>query len=258
MFVIKETAVKTEIDPLLVDVDSGVGHSTSSVQCSNEAAMQALMLLYARPGMTLVDPTFGRGVFWKQIDTLLYATHFSDSATGGASLAQIAQPDASAHIVVLDPPYRHTPAASVVKPSVDVCYRLGASRDAIGSASAVRRLYSVGMREAHRVLLPYGFLFLKCQDTLEAGRQVWMHTLLMSDATDIGFAVKDLMVVTPRSVPPTRWPQHQHLRKSHSYFLVLRKTAAFTPKRRSMQPRQVHAVKAAAGGLAKREDPPCS
>ncbi len=29
MFVIKETAVKTEIDPLLVDVDSGVGHSTS-------------------------------------------------------------------------------------------------------------------------------------------------------------------------------------------------------------------------------------
>jgi len=88
---------------------------------------------------------------------------------------------------------------------------------------AVMALYRDVMTEGARVLKLGGYLIVKCQDTITDGKQQWVHVDLMAYASTIGCEVIDLAVVTPSQVPPTRWKVQRSLRKSHSYFLVLRK-----------------------------------
>lgn len=230
-------AVPVVVDPLLLAVDGGVAKPVISVASDNATAMHEIMLMYARPGMTVVDPTYGRGVFWSKVDVSAYQVLATDLAGTGHDFRSLPYLAGAAHIVVLDPPYRYKPPAGTVKDTVDVCYRLSDSPD-IGSTKAVHELYVAGMREAYRILKPYGFLLLKCQDTIEAGKQVWTHVYLMAAATEIGFVVRDLMIVVNPTPSPTRWSVHRHARKGHSYFLVLRRDGAFTPGAKSTQPRK--------------------
>lgn len=226
-----------KIDPMLLAVDGGVTEPVNSVAGDNATAMRELMRMYARPGMTVVDPTYGRGVFWSKIDVSSYQLLATDLASTGHDFRSLPHPDGIAHVVVLDPPYRYKPPAGTVKDTVDVCYRLSDSPD-IGSTKAVHELYAAGMREAHRILKPYGFLLLKCQDTIEAGKQVWTHVRVMAAAAEIGFVVRDIVVVVNPTPSPTRWSVHHHARKGHSYFLVLRRDRAFAPGAKSTQPRK--------------------
>jgi hypothetical protein len=83
------------------------------------------------------------------------------------------------------------------------------------------------MGEAGRILKQGGFLVVKCQDTIQDGKPVWVHKLLMDYAEIIGLACRDLLVVTTASPTKSRWERQRHLRKAHSYFLVFRKGGHF-------------------------------
>ncbi len=64
-------------------------------------------------------------------------------------------------------------------------------------------------------------------DPSQDGKNIWVHCKLVEAAEQLGFACRDLMVVAPKSVLRTRWPHQRHLRKGHSYFLILRKGGHF-------------------------------
>ena len=218
-------------DALLVSSDSGAeapdGRGHLSAATDNAEMMRRIILLYGRPGMTIIDPMTGGGVFWKKVSTSDYDLHRTDISTGGPDARSLPWADESAHMVVLDPPYRYVEAKSIsagLRMAENDIYNLASLRDApLKGHDAVMALYRDAMTEAVRVLKRGGYLVIKAQDTITDGKQQWVHVDLMRHAQEIGAEVIDLAVVTPAQVPPTRWKTQRSLRKAHSYFIVCRK-----------------------------------
>lgn len=214
-------------------VDEGVevDDTLNTVCRTNAEGFARILRLYARPGDSIADPTFGNGVFWSQVDRTQYRALATDITTHGVDLRQLPYPSGTLDMVVLDPPYRYTPERNKKQDDapghgkVDGLYNLQAAK--LNNIQAVLSLYRGGMVEARRVLKEGGFLIVKCQDTIQDGKNVWVHTLLMVEAGVLEFACRDLLIVAPASVLKTRWERQRHLRKAHSYFLVFRKGGHF-------------------------------
>lgn len=215
------------------DIDLGVAVHSSlrTTAASNEDAFKAILTLYARPGWTIVDPTYGHGVFWSKVDRSTYRTICTDLSTDHVDLRALPHDPSTIDMVVLDPPYRYTPSKHQPHEmggehgAVDAQYKL---KDAqLKNTQSVLDLYTAGFAEAHRVLRQGGILVAKCQDTVQDGKNVWVHCTLMTAAESLGFACRDLCIVTPATVLATRWDIQRHLRKAHSYFLVFRKGGHF-------------------------------
>lgn len=214
-------------------VDDGVPVDAAlTTGCTDNAeAMRRLMTVYARPGQVVADPTYGNGVFWQAVDTTKYTTRFTDLVRDGIDLRALPYAAESIDVLVCDPPYRYTPDKNTKQDdvpghgAVDGRYNLQAAK--LKNTEAVVQLYRDGIAEGRRVLRTGGFMFVKCQDNVEAGENVWVHVLLMQYAGTVGFVCRDILVVNPPTVLKTRWTKQWHLRKSHSYFLVLRKGGHF-------------------------------
>jgi hypothetical protein len=214
-----------------VDLGVDTDDRLNTVCPTNSEGFARILRLYARPGDVIADPTFGNGVFWQDVNRSLYTVYATDLKRDGVDLRAMPYEAESLDVVVNDPPYRYTPDKNTKHEEtpghgkVDGLYNLQAAQ--LTNTQAVLELYYAGMAEAVRVLRPGGFLVVKCQDTVQDGKNIWVHNLLMDRAEKLGFACRDILVVTPPSVIKTRWDKQRHLRKAHSYFLVFRKGGHF-------------------------------
>lgn len=107
-------------------IDSGIETASrlGSSFSTNPGAISALVALYLRPGQMVIDPTYGKGVFWREVDTSDYACHFSDLADDGIDFRDLPYDDDSADWVVLDPPYRYNPRTATHPEGLDGNYRV--------------------------------------------------------------------------------------------------------------------------------------
>ena len=139
--------------------------------------------------------------------------------------------DEFADMIVNDPPYRYTPAKNIKHEDipghgkVDGLYNLQES--GLTRTQNILELYFSAMLEAKRVLKNGGFLVVKCQDTVQDGKNIWVHALLINKAESLGFACRDLVIVATTSPTKSRWKKQRHFRKAHSYFLIFRKGGHF-------------------------------
>ena len=181
-----------------------------------------ILQLYAKPGDKIADVTYGRGVFWKNVDTSQYEFYPSDIQTG-VDMCQLPYRDNSFNMVIIDPPYMHTPGT--VEDSISGQYQVNAlAETGIRRTQDVIELYRLGMIEAKRILEPRGFMVVKCQDGIESGKQHWNHIALYNIAVvSLNMYGKDLFVLVQRNQPARRWPHQLHARKNHSYFWVFQK-----------------------------------
>ena len=225
---------------LLEQVDLGVpnkdGVGFTSWAASNEEMFARLLSLYARPGMTVADVTYGKGVFWKRVDSSAYNLLATDAATGTDCRA-LPYEDESIDILVFDPPYRYVERKTQHGHTSEQ-YQLESLRfEQRPGIDGVVALYQDGITEAARVVKHGGYLFVKCQDTAGDGRQTWMHDQVFADCGNRGFTVVDLAIVVTASPPPTRWKIQRSLKKAHSYFVVARKGGFYPFGYRSVQSR---------------------
>lgn len=215
-----------------MSVDQGipVESSLNTICHSNSEGFARILKLYTRPGQTIIDPTYGNGTFWSGIDTSQYNLIASDIKTG-IDLRNLPYDKDSVDMVVCDIPYRYTPEKNKKHEDtdghgkVDALYNLQNSK--LTNTQKVLELYYEGMQEAKRVLKSGGFLIVKCQDTVQDGKNIWVHNILMSKAGEMGFACRDILIVVTKSPTKSRWNMQRHFRKAHSYFLVLRKDGHF-------------------------------
>ena len=176
-----------------------------------------ILALYVSEGATVADVTYGRGVFWKNIDAPKYKLLASD-LKNGVDARQLPYQDSSIDAVVFDPPF-------MLKGGGGRKGTAAQYRNYFQGTEALLSLYKDAAKEAWRVLRPGGILILKCQDTVDGShKQLWVHIHLMNLE---GFEPIDLFILVRKNAPLPAKPKQirqEHARKNLSYFLVHRKT----------------------------------
>lgn len=192
----------------------------------NEEVFPQVLKLHARPGARIADVTYGRGVFWRRVPRDAYTVAATDLATG-TDCRQLPYGAASMDVVVLDPPYMHTPGGSAHQghQNFEAYYQnnQAVAPEGVKYHDAVLALYLAAAKEAHRVLVRRGVLIVKCQDEVCAGKQRLTHVEVIEGLRG-SFTCDDLFVVVSSRRPGvSRMLRQRHARKNHSYFLVFRR-----------------------------------
>jgi tRNA G10 N-methylase Trm11 len=186
--------------------------------CNNDALIAHVARLYFRKSDRIADVTFGRGVFWRNINLCDYEFHPSDICTcplDPYDFRDLPYEDGSFDVVVLDPPYSHDPGKGM---GANTAYRNRETTAGLNHDGIVR-LYADGMKEARRVLRPRGILLVKTQDEIESSKQRMTHIEIHDHALLLGMTVEDLFVMVRPAAPPVQQDQ-KHARKNHSYLWV--------------------------------------
>lgn len=196
----------------------------SAMQGANDEMFPRILELYVVPGSVIADITFGKGVFWKKVNTRKYTLKKSDLSTGTDSRALPYKAN-SLDCVVFDPPYMHTPGgtAHVGHQNYEQYYKNNgaASKHARKYHEAVLDLYFDTAIEAERVLKENGTFIVKCQDEVCANKQRFTHVEIINHYEKMGFCAEDLFVLVSRNKPGvSRMVKQVHARKNHSYFIV--------------------------------------
>ena len=191
---------------------------------SNDRVFPRILDLYVKPGSTVADVTYGKGVFWRRIRSDQYDLRATD-IQDGVDCRDLPYDDGQIDCVVLDPPYMHSPGGTAheVHTPFEDHYRNNRSGNRTGSKyhEAVLDLYRDAGREAHRVLRDRGVLIVKCQDEVCSNRQRFTHVEIMRMYEEMDYVAEDLFVVVRNNRPGvSRTVRQVHARKNHSYFLV--------------------------------------
>lgn len=221
----------------------------SAYQDTNDVVFPRILRLYVPEGVAVADVTYGRGVFWRRVETGKYDLHASDlkrngvpyGCRAGVDSRRLPYGDCSMEAVVFDPPYMHTPGgtahnghqnyeqyyANNEEPGDGVTQQI--LEETNGNPpkyhEAVLDLYFRSGREAWRVLRPNGIYIVKCQDEVCTNRQRLTHVEITLELQRYGFVVEDLFVVVRNNKPGVSriLSRQYHARKNHSYFMVYRK-----------------------------------
>jgi len=214
----------------------------------NAEVFPRILDLHVPKGARIADVTFGKGVFWKNVNLEEYELLASDLCRSkGASGIEMSAPidcrdlpydDESLDCVVLDTPYlegfyrnnRAHKGGQGTHGAFSDYYSNGTEKTAPGKRKwhdAVLDMYVAAGREAFRVMKPNGVFIVKCQDEVSANKQRLTHVEIIAHYEDMGFYTKDLFVVVRTNRPVVaRLKRQVHARKNHSYFLVFEKTSS--------------------------------
>jgi hypothetical protein len=179
---------------------------------TNADLIPEVLKIWVPEKSTIADVTFGRGVFWRNVDCAKYNLLKSD-ILDGIDFGNLPYESAYLDCLVLDPPYMH--GGGTVKESINKCYR-----NQNTSHESVIRLYAKGILEATRVLKKNGIILVKCQDEIESGRQCFSHCEIINLLELFGFRIADLFILTQSTVPAMREKYQKTARKNHSYLIV--------------------------------------
>jgi hypothetical protein len=193
---------------------------------TNDEVFPQILSLYVPKGSKVADVTFGKGVFWKRVNSKDYDFYPSD-IKDGIDCRNLPYGNNIFDAVVFDPPYMHTPGGTAHNghQNYEDYYKNNWSSNSTKKYhEAVLDLYFTAANEAWRILRGDGVYIIKCQDEVCANRQRLTHVEIINELTRKGFVVEDLFVVVRRNKPGvSRVLKQVHARKNHSYFLVFRK-----------------------------------
>lgn len=194
----------------------------SSYKGTNDEVFPFVISLYVKPGSTVADVTYGKGVFWRKVPKGIYNVLPSD-IVNSVDCRDLPYKNSSINCVVFDPPYMHTPGgtAHVNHQNYEGYYKNNRASSDKKYHEAVLDLYFAAAREAWRVLEEGGIYIVKCQDEVCANQQRLTHVELINELQRYGFVAEDLFVITRNGKPGVSYLLTQaHARKNHSYFIV--------------------------------------
>lgn len=197
---------------------------------------------YLKASDRVLDPTFGRGVWWKKwtpVHGELVASDIDEAKSPIGAAIDFTDPVALAslglfHVVAFDPPYKLNGRPT---PEVDGRYGVGTRIRWQDRYDLIKR----GLDCLAGVIIPGGYLLLKCQDQVSCNAVRWQTIDFPNHAATIGLQLVDRLDMATRArkqpgigeppknpkskkFPKPRVQRHAHGRPSS--LLVFKKAAA--------------------------------
>lgn len=182
-------------------------------QGSNSGLIKSVSELYFQEGDYIADVTYGKGVFWNDVNKSKYKIIGSDIKSG-TDFRNLPYKNNSFNHSVIDPPYSRI---TNLKGMVD-CYnttRFTTHKDIIN-------LYQDALKELIRITKSGGYILCKCQDEIYGCKQKWSHIEIFNIAIGLNLYPKDLFILVNEKKPKPIYKQ-QHARKLHSYLWIYQK-----------------------------------
>lgn len=166
-------------------------------------------------GATL-DPTYGRGTWWKVFRPEHLTTH--DLRLDCVDFRQLPEADGTFNSIAFDPPYM-APGGRKSSTIPDFNDRFGLHTTP-ARPEQLQEVINDGLKELVRVLAPKGFLLVKCQDYINGGAY-WNGTFKTQRAAfDLGLRQVDRFEHVRRPGPQPPRPRQVHARRNLSTLLV--------------------------------------
>lgn len=199
---------------------------------SNDSLFKEIVSLYLQDCVTVADVTYGKGVFWKNVDISKYDFYPTDLKTG-TDARNLPYDNDFLDACIFDPPYmeglfrrteEHLAGAGTHSSFREYYSDSSVTTDKVLKYhDKVIDLYLSVTTEIYRVLKDKGIYIVKCQDEVSANRQKLTHVELIYALEKMGFYCEDLFVLVRNNKPGvSRILKQKHARKNHSYFLVFK------------------------------------
>jgi len=188
----------------------------------NALLIEKVSQLHFKKGDKIADITYGKGVFWKNVDLNQYDFFPSDIITCPDTLydfKNLPYQNDSFDVIVFDPPYAHNPGRMIV----DANYQNAATTKGFYHKD-IMNLYKEGMTEAYRCLKPGGILLVKCQDEVESSKQKRSHIEIFHIAIDeLSMIDKAMYSLVSQQKPVIQHKNQKHPRQNSSFLWVFQK-----------------------------------
>lgn len=194
---------------------------------SNAELIKAVADLgHINDGMTALDPTYGKGVWWKLFRPHNLTVH--DIKIDGVDFRNLPHKNGSFWLVAYDPPYV-SPGGRKTSTVPAFQQQYGMDKTPKSPEKLQCELINPGLTEVYRVVCKKGRVLVKCQDYISSGK-LWLgrHETL-THALSLGFKVIDIFehIGNPGMQPTMNLdgsPRRQvHARRNLSTLFVLQK-----------------------------------
>lgn len=173
---------------------------------------------YLRDDDAVLDPTYGRGMWWAKWRPANLTTHHRPD--DGSDFRCLPYADATFDAVAYDPPYVcQGSRTTTTVPDFHAAYGLG---DAPTTPGLLQDLINDGLTEMYRVVKPTGIVLTKCKDYVSSGH-LWLGShWTLCHALDLGFELVDRLEHIGRPGPQSQTRQ-VHARRNLSTLFILRR-----------------------------------
>lgn len=184
---------------------------------------------YLKPTDTVLDPTYGRGLWWKKFKPAVLIKH-DLYKLDGVNYENLPEDDCSVDAVAFDPPY--------VAQGGRKTSRVDERNDRYGLVEAPRTpealaaSIALGIKECARVLKPKGFLIVKAKDYISSGKFFDGTGEAKTAALGAGLRYVDRFEHLGSPGPQPKHKTQKHSRRNLSTLLVFSKPPA--PRRRKV------------------------
>lgn len=176
--------------------------------------------------MTTLDPTYGKGVWWKLFRPVSLVAH--DVKLDGVDFRDLPHADRSFQLVGYDPPYVSVGGRKTTT-MPEFHQRFGMDKAPTSPGTLQADLINPGLDEVYRVLCRRGRALVKCQDYISSGK-LWLgRHWTLTHAIDVGFKVIDIFEhignarPQPSTNPDGSERRQVHARRNLSTLFVLEK-----------------------------------
>jgi len=199
-----------------------------SINDNQQQILNDIIILYNNGNAFDCDPTFSKGVFYKNNivpePRLKFDLTPQTDDTVKASSDDLPLESSSINSIVFDPPF--VISGKAWKESDEGSCKISKRFGAYYNFEELKTHYYNSLKEFYRILSNNGIVVFKYQNTVSSGKNHFTDLFVKTSAIDIGFNLVDEFILLSKSKMTSfggRWKTQRHALKYHSYFLVLRK-----------------------------------